>query len=70
MNLAKAKDKSLMKKPAHKQSIITFAAFWLKARTLLSARAVFLQESSLESELRQAWSHPDMHKMLIVSLAL
>lgn len=42
-----------MQKPAHKQSIITLAAFWLKARTLLSARAVFLQERPLESELKQ-----------------
>lgn len=43
-----------MQKPAHKQSIITLAAFWLKARTLLSARAVFLQESLLGIELKQA----------------
>lgn len=69
--MAKAKDNSLMQKPSHKQSVITLAAaVWLMAQALLSARAVFLQGSLLKSGLKQAWSHPDMHKMLIVSLAL
>lgn len=69
-SVAKAKQNFSTQKAAHKQPVAALAAFWLKAWALLSMRAVDLRESRLENELKQAQSHPDVHKTLIALLFL